>query len=298
MGEAAPLVELRSLDELWFQVAGTLCNLSCSHCFISCHPGNDSFGHLRLETVLRFLEESRSLGVKEYYFTGGEPFLNREMVPILEAALAIGPATVLTNATLLREDVVLDLARIAGRSRYSLEMRVSLDGASRSANDPIRGKGSFDATLRGVRLLVDHGFLPIITAVATWPEEESHDVFRRFVELLRGIGYSRPRIKILPSLRIGMEALRTRGYLPGERVTEEMMAGYDAGHLLCSHSRMVTDRGVAVCPILIETPGAHLGATIAEASRPFALEHAACTTCYLHGAICSNTGSASSGADR
>ena len=41
-----PKIELTALDELWFQVSGTLCNLECSHCFISCSPRNDRFGYL------------------------------------------------------------------------------------------------------------------------------------------------------------------------------------------------------------------------------------------------------------
>ena len=69
-----PTVPLSSLDELWFQVSGTRCNLECSHCFISCSPHNDKFGYLSLKTVRRFLDESVEHGVREYYFTGGEPF--------------------------------------------------------------------------------------------------------------------------------------------------------------------------------------------------------------------------------
>ena len=42
-----------------------------------------------------------ALGVREYYFTGGEPFLNPEFMAILESALRRGPATVLTNGTLI-----------------------------------------------------------------------------------------------------------------------------------------------------------------------------------------------------
>ena len=82
-----PTVELSHLDHLWFQVSGTLCNLTCHHCFISCSPKNDSFGYLSLDEVKRRLEESVALGVKEYYFTGGEPFLNRDIVPILVETL-------------------------------------------------------------------------------------------------------------------------------------------------------------------------------------------------------------------
>src|SRR5436305_6579440 len=94
----APAVALAHLDQLWFQVAGTVCNLTCRHCFISCSPHNHSFGFLTLATVRRALDESVGLGVKEYYFTGGEPFLNRDMTDILELTLSYGPATVLTNS--------------------------------------------------------------------------------------------------------------------------------------------------------------------------------------------------------
>src|SRR5207253_8700939 len=99
----APVVALSHLDDLWFQVGGTLCNLECRHCFISCSPHNHNFGFLDLEKVRRALEESVPLGVKEYYFTGGEPFLNRDLVTMLELTLRYGPATVLTNGTVLQD---------------------------------------------------------------------------------------------------------------------------------------------------------------------------------------------------
>src|SRR5437660_10650699 len=95
----APVVRLAHLDELWFQVTGTLCNLTCRHCFIRCSPHNHAFGFLDPEVVYRLLDESVGLGVKEYYFTGGEPFLHRDLVPMLERTLRYGPATVLTNGT-------------------------------------------------------------------------------------------------------------------------------------------------------------------------------------------------------
>jgi hypothetical protein len=220
------------------------------------------------------------------------------MVPILEEALRLGPSTVLTNGTILGEALCSELRRIAEGSRYSLEIRVSIDGEDGARNDPIRGEGTFEDAMRGVEALVRAGFLPIITMVQTWADEESAAVHRRFAETLRRRGYSRPRIKVLPALRIGMEERRTRGYLPGERITADMMEGFDAGQLICSHSRIVTDRGVAVCPILIETPGAHLGGTLREAMAPFPVVHAACHTCYRHGAICTNAGAALSGSDR
>jgi molybdenum cofactor biosynthesis enzyme MoaA len=284
----APSVALAHLDELWFQVGGTLCNLECRHCFISCGPHNHAFGFLDLEAVRRALNESVPLGVKEYYFTGGEPFLNPDMVPILELTLRYGPATVLTNGTIFRDDWVQRLRRAEEASPYSLEFRVSIDGSTAADNDAIRGPGTFERALRGVRQLVDHGFLPIVTVARTRDDVNDAERFRGFVELLRSRGCDRPRVKILPTLRLGAEAQRQRGYFADERVTPEMMDGFDAGQLLCNHSRTVTDRGVCVCPILIEAPDARLGATLAESLRPFALRHHACYTCYQYGALCAN----------
>jgi sulfatase maturation enzyme AslB (radical SAM superfamily) len=287
-----PEVELSHLDHLWFQVSGTLCNLTCHHCFISCSPKNDSFGQLTLEQVRRRLEESVPLGVKEYYFTGGEPFLNRQLVPMLVETLRYGPATVLTNGTVLKSEWLETLREAEQQSGYSLEFRVSIDGFSPETNDPIRGEGTFVRALAGVQLLVEHGFLPIITATRTWPDAQEPQVVGQFVATLKLAGYERPRLKILPALQLGAEAQRSSGYRASERVTRRMLEGFDTSQLVCEHSRVVTDRGVYVCPILIESPDAQLGDSLSDATQPYPLSHGACYTCYQYGAICSNASSA------
>lgn len=283
-----PLIELAHLDHLWFQVAGTLCNLTCAHCFISCSPHNHAFGLLSLDEVRRQLEASIAWGVKEYYFTGGEPFLNRDLVGMLVETLRYGPATVLTNATVLKPRWLETLAAAEEASLYSLEFRVSIDGFSPETNDPIRGAGTFERALQGVRLLVEHGFLPIITAARTWSDADEPATVERFLAVLRDCGYARPRLKILPTLKLGAEVTRRGGYEQGERVTPRMLQGFDASQLICHHSRVVTDRGIWVCPILLDAPDARLGSTLAESRPGYALSHGACFTCYQHGGICSN----------
>ncbi len=283
-----PWIDIPHLDHLWFQISGTRCNLTCRHCFISCSPKNDSFGFLSLDEVERWLEESVALGVKEYYFTGGEPFLNPAMTEILIRTLRYGPATALTNGTVLKDEWLARLAAAEAGSLYSLEFRVSIDGCTAEMNDPVRGNGTFERAMQGVQKLVAHGFLPIITASRIWPEEQDRETIAEFIRVLKARGYARPRLKILPTLQLGAEEQRTRGYLPGERVTAEMLDGYDVAQLVCQHSRIVTDRGVHVCPILIEAPASLLGDSLVGSLQPFAIEHGACTTCYQYGAICSN----------
>jgi molybdenum cofactor biosynthesis enzyme MoaA len=289
MATTLPTISLSHLDELWFQVSGTLCNLTCNHCFISCSPTNNNFGFLSLVTVQASLEQSIELGVKGYYFTGGEPFLNPDMTAILIATLKYGPATVLTNATVLKQDWIDALVAASRASRYSLEFRVSIDGFDPATNDPIRGTGTFVRALAGVQQLVKAGFLPIITATRTWPIADDRTVLANFITTLKEAGYERPRIKLLPALQIGAEAQRSSGYTDAQRVTTEMLEGFDNSQFVCEHARIVTDRGVHVCPILIEEPDSLLGTDLQQATQTdYAITHGACLTCYQYGAICSN----------
>ena len=214
--------------------------------------------------------------------------MNRDMLGILEDTLQIGPATVLTNGILIHERVAKRLKEIVDQSIYSLEIRVSIDGFTEESNDRVRGEGSFQKALKGVNNLVDYGFLPIITASQTWEDSEIEKVFHGFRSMLLEMGYARPRIKIIPPLRIGREKVRGRGYDKYEYVTKEMMVEYDDNLLQCTHSRMVTDKGVYVCPILIDYPEAKVGDSIEGSFTPYPLKHQACYTCYISGAICHN----------
>src|SRR5690349_21021374 len=137
-----PVQPLLHLDSLWIQVAGTLCNLKCTHCFVSSGPGDDHHALMPRAEVARHVADGLGLGVKEIYFTGGEPFVHPEMIAILAETLEVAPATVLTNGTLLPARRIAALRRLSDQARYSLELRVSLDGASAAAHDRLRGAGS------------------------------------------------------------------------------------------------------------------------------------------------------------
>ena len=281
-----PFVPFVSLDTLWFQVAGTVCNLQCTHCFVSCSPSNHSLAMLSLEEVRRRLAEAAELGVKEYYFTGGEPFLNPEMLPILEETLRQGPATVLTNGLLLPPERCRRLRRIADASEYSLDIRVSIDGYDAATNDPIRGEGTFERILAGIRNLAAAGVPPVVTVTEACDGAASSRGRERFLAWMREIGLDRPRLKVLSLFRIGAEATRLRAYAPEETLRGRSLTREEGEALQCSSCRMVTSRGVAVCPILVEEPSARMGDTLAETLRPFELRHGACFTCHEYGVTC------------
>ncbi|MEE8142257.1 MAG: radical SAM protein, partial [Planctomycetota bacterium] len=131
----APVLEPGQLDTVWFQLGGTLCNLECTHCFISCSPKNHSMKLMSLAEMEPFLQEAERLGVREYYLTGGETFIVKELEDIVERILRQGPVSILTNGTLITEPRAARFAEISRGTPYSLEFRVSIDGFNAAEND-------------------------------------------------------------------------------------------------------------------------------------------------------------------
>ena len=284
--QSAPRVELKSLDTLWFQVAGTVCNLACTHCFISCSPTNHTHEMMGLEEIRPYLDEGARLGVKEYYFTGGEPFLNPDMERILQATLEVGPASVLTNGLLLDPERCRRLRRYGQASVYSLDLRVSLDGYSAEQNDPIRGEGTFERVLEGVKNLARAGLNPVLTVTEVHDENATDSGKARFFELLRSVGIDKPRLKVMPVFQMGAEAERSGAYESWQQLRQGDAPDDSWDHLQCSSCRMVTDQGVWVCPILVNEPEGKMGDTLADSLDTYPLEHPACWTCHVYGVSC------------
>lgn len=239
------------------------------------------------DRVRERVQEGSRLGAREFYLTGGEPFLHPELIEILEDTLAEAPCTVLTNGTLLTRSRVESLLRLAEGARYSLELRISLDGASETEHDALRGAGAFARAMGGLRRLEAAGLLPIATVTRTTDEDPL--TFReRVAARLRAAGIGRPRIKLLPLFSLGRETARSPASRPPATLEGLDQEAVDEASLPCGTCRAVTSQGVFVCPLLVDEPGARMGDTLADSRRPFTLSHAACATCWMTGATCAN----------
>ena len=283
----APVAPFVGLATLWVQITGTWCNLECRHCINASGPKSPWLKPLDAVTIRRAIREAEAAGVKEIYFTGGEPFLHGEILPLLELALATAPTTVLTNGTLIGPEVADALAALAARAPYSLELRVSLDDTEREKNDRIRGEGAWAKAVAAVRLLRERGLLPIVTATEITRDEHpaGSGMYERFRDFLRGQGVERPRVKIMPVFGIGRQPAGATAPL-----TEDDLEGFDRAVLQCADARVVAADGVYACPILAGLEGARLSTgSLAESFRPVPLYHPACVTCRDTGMTCRNS---------
>lgn len=159
-GEARAQVSLTALEMLWINT-GTLCNITCTNCYIESSPRNDALSYISAAEVAAFLTEAEALHLplRDVGFTGGEPFMNPDFLAMLEDTLRRGfRALVLTNAMKPMMNQTAGLLALQEKYGAGLTLRVSLDHPDPRVHDAERGAGSFDRTLEGLRFLAGHGF--------------------------------------------------------------------------------------------------------------------------------------------
>lgn len=282
---SAPLLPLERLDVLWIQIAGTLCNLRCEHCLVTSGPREDRHRMMEAAEIRSLVERAARGGVREVYFTGGEPLLHPEIEALSEWTLERLPLTVLTNGMLVSEARAARLGAMFARSRHSFEIRVSLDSMDAARNDAVRGAGAYDAAIECVRRLVRHGMAPIVTTVTIEAGTSTADGRRALLAFLEALEIPKPRLKLLPLFPVGREAARS-GLAGLVHLREGDVEPAILARLPCATSRIVTSQGVFACPIRIDDPSARLGDDLDAAASPIPLSSPACWTCHTTGATC------------
>lgn len=294
-GSPRASVALGRLQTLWFNT-GTLCNITCATCYIESSPRNDRLAYLTAEEVRGYLRELDDLGfdTPEIGFTGGEPFMNREIISMLDAALRSGRrCLVLTNGMkpMRRWQAALDGLRDAHGDR--LVMRVSLDHHTREAHEAERGIGAWAPAVQGLRWLAAQGF-HIAVAGRRLPGEAESTAREGYRALFREL---RINLDVRdPNALVLFPEMDATADVP--EITEACwgLLGKSPQDVMCASNRMVVKRKGASQPVVVACtltpyePGFELGPRLADALARVPLNHPHCARfCVLGGASCSAT---------
>jgi len=297
-GERRASVRLGTLRTLWFNT-GTLCNITCDNCYIESSPRNDRLAYLSRAEVRTFLDEAaaRKPPPDEIGFTGGEPFMNRAILGMLEDTLQAGfRALVLTNAMRPMQRMKPGLVGIHQRFPGRLAIRVSLDHYEPAGHERLRGKRTWAPTIEGLLWLARSGFEVSVAGRTIWNEtpEQMRAGYRRLLaELGIAIDAGDPsRLVLFPEMRADDDDI--------PEITERCwdILGKHPDSVMCASSRMVVKHkgmdipSVVACTLLPYEKAFALGTTLAEATgKPVALNHRFCAQfCVLGDASCSGHG--------
>ncbi len=216
----AAVLETQALDELWLHVTQR-CDLACRHCLFACSEGRGE--ELSAERLLARANEARALGCRVVALTGGEPFLHREIEPLLRGLLAdeSREVAILTHGGLLESHA----AWLRQLDRSRLHLQISVDGLPQS-HDRIRGEGAFEhlsaqlAWLRGEKwpftlsMCVDSGnceeMAPVVDLAAELGAANVH--FMWYLVRGRGRESGMPSLeRVEAQLRLAAERARHHG---------------------------------------------------------------------------------------
>jgi uncharacterized Fe-S cluster-containing radical SAM superfamily protein len=286
-------VALTGLRTLWFNT-GTLCNIACAGCYIESSPSNDRLVYLTRAEVGVFLDEADACHpeLREVGFTGGEPFMNRDLLAMMHDALTRGyRVLVLTNAMRPMQRFGAALLALHRDFPGQLALRVSLDHYRREQHEAIRGPRSWEPAMEGLRFLAANGFMLAVAGRTLWDEDEA---------ALRA-GYA--RLFAAAGLPIDAEDTQQLVLFPEmesqkdvPEITENcwQILGTTPDAMMCASSRMVVKRRGAARPVVVSCtllpydPQFEMGGTLAEARRPVPLNHRFCAEfCVLGGGTCS-----------
>ena len=294
-GEDRAWVKLTNPETLWFNT-GTLCNIECENCYIESSPTNDRLVYITCAEVEDYLDQldDRKWGVREIAFTGGEPFMNPEMIDMARAALDRGyEVLILTNAMrpMMRPSMKRGIEELVKRFADKLTLRVSVDHWSAELHDKERGKGSFERTLEGMRWLRDIGARMAVAGRTVWGETEA--------DARAGYGalYQRENLKIdaqHPGETVLFPEMDVNVEVPEITTACWGILNKSPTDVMCASSRMVVKRkgadrpAVLACTLLPYEPAFELGHDLADAEGAVRLNHPHCAKfCVLGGASCS-----------
>jgi radical SAM/Cys-rich protein len=150
-----PRLKRRAIETLQLNL-GYRCNQSCVHCHVNAGPGRtEEMTAETIDAVVDFLAASPEITAID--LTGGAPELNRNFRRLVIAARSRGLRVIdRCNLTILEEPGFEDLAAFLAAHR--VEVVASLPCYLEENVDKQRGKGTFKASLKGLRRLNALGY--------------------------------------------------------------------------------------------------------------------------------------------
>ena len=264
-GESRATGPFNRLDTLWLNT-GTLCNITCQACYIESSPTNDRLVYLTAAEATAFYDEivDKRLGTREIGITGGEPFMNPDIVAIIEGALSRGfEVLVLSNAMqpMQRPRLKKELLRLKGVYAARLHLRISLDHHTMELHEKERGPRTWAKALEGIDWLARAGFQIAIAGRTCWGESEA--AARESYAAL--FSASRSELHLLPEMNEAAEVPEITNACWGilKKRPEQIM---------CATSRMVVKRKgadrptVVPCTLIPYQPAFDMGPTLTAAA--------------------------------
>lgn len=268
---SAPVVELAELNNLFIELTAKNCNQKCKHCYIDFPISKNVKDFISIDKIRSALDDTKNQNIQCIYLTGAEPMTHPDFNTILRLCLKRASVCICTNATFINEKKARFLKKVEEESANEIIFKLSIDHYNEIKNDDIRGRGAYRQTINAIKSLIKYNFNPILNIV-NYYQEEKKVLISEFNKICSKIGFETTDF----NFQISEYYNKYKSTFDDSQLKE---INFDGNGFDCQVGRVLTDKGIYVCPFLSNDHRGRMGNDFKDFSKKMYMETNFCMTC-------------------
>lgn len=257
--------EMKELNNLFIEMTAKNCNQHCKHCYIDFPMSRAPKDFISIDKVKQALEDTKNENLYCIYLTGAEPMMHPDFNTILRLCLKYTNVCICTNGSFLNEKKVRFLKKVEDESDKEIIFMLPIDHYNEIKSDDIRGRGTYRQIIHASKILSKYNFNPIFN-VTNYYNEDKKTLIMNFK-------------KVFENINVPVEDFNFQINEYYDRYSKNDDIVVEFNNLDCQTGRILTEKGVYVCPFLANDHRGRMGADFTDYSKKVCLETPFCATC-------------------
>lgn len=260
-----PKSELKELNNLFIELTAKNCNQHCKHCYIDFPLSRAPKDFISIDKIKQALEDTIGENLYCVYLTGAEPMLHPDFNAILRLCLKTTNVCICTNGSFLNEKKVRFLKKVEDESENEIIFMLPIDHYDEIKSDDLRGRGAYRQVVHSAKILSKYEFNPIFNVTNFYKEDKK--------TLLVNLK------KVFDNAGVLVEDcnFQINEYFDKYSKEENFVETFE--NLDCQTGRILTEKGIYVCPFLANDHRGRMGADFSDYGKKMCLETQYCATC-------------------
>lgn len=264
---SAPVSKLTELNNLFIELTAKNCNQRCKQCYIDFPISKNVKDFISIDKIKQALVDTKNENIECIYLTGAEPMTHPDVNAILRLCLKHSNVCICTNASFINEKKARFLKKVEEESGNEIIFKLSIDHYDEIKNDNVRWRGSYRQVLNAIKSLIKYDFNPILS-ITNYYNEDEMILIQEFTKICSKIGFDTNEFNFQITKHYDK-------YKPStENIEPEKCQNLD-----CENGRILTEKGVYVCPFLANDHRGRMGNDFKDYSKKMYLETDFCVTC-------------------
>lgn len=260
---SVPSCELKNLEHLFIELTEKNCNQRCKHCYIDFPISKSVKDFIEIDKIKESLIDLKTTKLEYIYLTGAEPMTHPDFNSILRLCLKTTNVCICTNGSFINEKKARFLKKVEDESENRILFKLSLEHFDEIKNDDLRTRGAFRQVLHAVKNLNKYDF-DIIICITNYYKEDKKVLISELTKVFKKVDFEAQEYNF-----------QINEYYDKMNLPETN----DYKKLDCETGRVLTQKGIYVCPFLANDHRGRMGGDFKDYGKKVYLESDYCKVC-------------------